>query len=86
MPGHLLFVCAQRSSRALLAGSLLQAKMADRWEVWSTPTADQQGQALAEQVLREQGSTPLPAERLIHPTSGMVWEEVIILCSGATES
>jgi protein-tyrosine-phosphatase len=86
MPGRLLFVCAQGSSRALLAASLLHARAADRWEVWCTPTADQHGYALAEQVLREQGSAPLAFERLIHPTSGMVWEEVIILCSGATDS
>jgi hypothetical protein len=54
----------------LLAGSLLQALTADRWEIWSTPTADQHGYALAEQVLREQGKTPLAFERLIQPASG----------------
>lgn len=86
MPERLLFVCAQGSSRALLAGSLLEAVAADRWEIWGTPTTDQHGYALAEQVLREQGKTPLAFERLIQPTSGMAWEEVIILCSGATES
>ena len=85
MPGRLLFVCAQGSSRALLAGSLLEAMAADRWEIWSTPTTDQHGYALAEQVLREQGKSPLAFERLIQPTSGMAWEEVIILCSGATD-
>lgn len=86
MPGRLLFVCAQGSSRALLAGSLLQSMAALRWEIWSAPTPDQHGYALAEQVLCEQGSTPLPTEQLIHPTSGMVWEDVIILCSGATDT
>lgn len=86
MSERLLFVCARGSSRALLAGSLLQAMAADRWEIWSTPTTDQHGYDLAEQVLREQGKTPLAAERLIQPTSGMAWEEVIILCSRVTNS
>jgi protein-tyrosine-phosphatase len=86
MSGRLLFVCAQGSSRALLAGSLLQAMAAERWESRGTPTADQDRYALAEQVLREQSITPLAFERLIHPTSRMVWEEVIILCSEATDS
>lgn len=86
MPGRLLFVCAQGSSRALLAASLLHAREAARWEVWCTPTTEPQGYTLAEQVLREDGSPPLPAERVIQPISGMRWEEVIILCSGATDT
>jgi protein-tyrosine-phosphatase len=81
---RLLFVCAQGSSRALLAASLLHAREANRWEVWCTPTTEQQDYTLAEQVLREHGSTPLPTERVTQPISGMRWEEVILLCSGAT--
>jgi hypothetical protein len=87
MSERLLFVCAKGSGRALLAASLLQAPAAGRWEVWSTPPADQRDLALVEQILREQGSIPLlSSDRLVQPTSGMVWEDVIILCSGSTDT
>ena len=84
MPERLLFVCSQGSDRAVLAASLAQVLAAGRWEVWSTPPADQQSLALIEQVLHEQGRTMLSADRFVQPTSGMVWEDMIILCSGAT--
>ncbi|MGO8950423.1 MAG: hypothetical protein ACLQUY_22740 [Ktedonobacterales bacterium] len=84
MPGRLLFVCAQGSGRALLAASLLQTLAAGRWEAWSTPPDDPLSFVLVARVLREQGRTLLSADRLVRPTSGMVWEDVIILCSGAT--
>jgi protein-tyrosine-phosphatase len=86
MPGRLLFVCAQGSARAALAASLLQALAAGQWEVWSTPPDDQLSLALVEQVLREQARTVLSADRFVQPTSGMVWKDVIILCSGTTDT
>jgi protein-tyrosine-phosphatase len=55
MAPRLLFLCARRSSRSLLAASILEALAEGRWDVWSTPTQDEQGRFLAEQVLYEQG-------------------------------
>lgn len=86
MPGKLLCVCTQGSSRARLAASLVQAHCSQRWEVWSTPTSDTQGQDLVAQVLQEQGIPLLGADRLIQPTAGRRWEEAILLCSETRES
>jgi hypothetical protein len=85
MPGRVLFVCALGSGRALLAAGLLQAMDPDRWEAWSaSPTTDRHDIALIEQVLHEQGRTPLSADRCVLPAGGMTWDEIILLCSGDT--
>jgi protein-tyrosine-phosphatase len=86
MASRILFLCAQGSSRSLIAASLLSARADDRWEVWSTPTQDVWGLQLAEQVLREQGYALISPNFLIQPTFGLRWEEGIILCSGATDT
>jgi len=86
MPSRILFLCARGSGRSLLAASLLEAVAGSRFEVWSTPTQDVQGRSLVEQVLHEQGITPISLDRLIQPTFGMQWEEDVILCSGATDT
>jgi hypothetical protein len=86
MSARVFFLCAQGSSRALLAASLLQAQDATTWEVWATPSQDERGEILARQVLREQDIAPLSAERLLQPTFGMRWEEGIVLCSGGTNT
>lgn len=86
MASRILFLCALGSSRALLAASILEGLAESRWDVWSTPTQDEQGRTLAEQVLHEQGIPPLASARLIQPTFGMRWDEGIVLCSGATDT
>jgi protein-tyrosine-phosphatase len=87
MPKRILVVCVKGSSRALLAASLLHALDSDHlWEVWSALPDDQQGNAFVEQVLREQGRTMLSDEWWVVPTSELVWDEVILLCSGATDT
>ncbi len=83
MAARILFLCAQGSHRALLAASLLHAKNATPWEVWSTPPLLLQQQVI-EQVLQEQGLSLLPANRLIQPSFGQRWEQGIVLCSGGT--
>jgi protein-tyrosine-phosphatase len=85
MPGRVLFVCALGSGRALLAAGLLQSLGADRWEASSaSPATNRHDIALVEQVLREQGRTPLSTDRCVLPAGGMTWEEIILLCSGNT--
>jgi hypothetical protein len=86
MASRILFLCALGSSRALLAASILEGLAESRWDVWSTPTQDEQGRILAEQVLHEQGMPPLAADLFIKPTFGMRWDEGIVLCSGATDT
>ncbi len=85
MASRIFFLCALGSSRALLAASILEALAEGRWDVWSTPTQDEQDRVLAEQVLHEQGIPPLASDRLIQPMFGMRWDEGIVLCSGATD-
>ena len=87
MTVHIVFLCAQQSSRALLAASLLHAQSKAPWEVWCTPPdSDGQRIALVKQVLQEQGIALLPSDHLIVPVFGMHWDEGIILCSGATDT
>ncbi len=83
---HVVFLCARGSSRALLAASLLAHDTKDRFEVWSTPSQDEQSKIIVEQVLHEQGITPIPAGHFIQPAFGMHWDEGIILCSGASDT
>ena len=86
MTDRVLFVCAQGSSRARLAASLLQAQGAPQWEAWSTPSDDEQETILVEQVLRERGIPLLSASQVIQPAFGMRWKEGIVLCSGGTDT
>ncbi|HET7639223.1 MAG TPA: hypothetical protein VFK47_10850, partial [Ktedonobacteraceae bacterium] len=66
--------------------SILEGLAESRWDVWSTPTQDEQGRTLAEQVLHEQGIPPLASNLFIKPTFGMHWDEGVVLCSGATDT
>jgi len=86
MTDRVLFVCAQGSSRARLAASPLQVQGAQQWEAWSTPSDDEQGTILVEQILRERGVPLLSASQVIQPTFGMRWDEGIVLCRGGTDT
>lgn len=86
MASRLLFLCAQGSSRALLAASLLSGQAGNRWEAWCSPTRDEPGRALAQQVLFEQGIDPISPDRHIQPAFGMRWDQGIVLCSGAADT
>lgn len=81
-----LFLCAQGLSRAYLAASLLTAVADNRFDVWATPTQDEHGLRLSQQVLQEQGIAPIAADRLIQPTFEMRWDEGIVLCNGAADT
>jgi len=86
MTTRILFLCAQGSSRALLAASLLHAQDPSQWEVWSTPAHNEQGKSLVKQVLQEQGIALLSEDRLIQPVFGMRWDQGVVLCSGTTDT
>ncbi len=79
---RLLFLCAQRSGRALLAASLLYSTSGNRFDIWSSPAQDTQEYALIDSIVQEQGVTLLASDHLIQPTFGLRWAEGIILCSG----
>jgi len=82
MASRLFVLCARGSGRALLAASLLQSTAGNRFEIWSAPAQHTQEQALIEGLLQEQGVAPLAPDHLMQPTSGLRWDEGIILCSG----
>jgi hypothetical protein len=86
MPSRILFLCARRSGRALLAASLLHSVAASRFDIWSTPLQDAREQALIESILQEQTTALLSPDRLTQPTFGLRWDVGIILCSGLTDT
>jgi len=86
MASRLLFLCARGSGRALLAASLLQSLVGNRFEVWSTTTQDAQDHALIEHMLQEQGVALLAPDHLIQPAFGLRWDEGIVLCSGLADT
>lgn len=86
MASRLLFLCARGSGRALLAASLLQSMVGNRFEIWSTPPQNTQDRALVEHILREQSVALLASDRLTQPAFGLQWDEGIILCSGLTDT
>ncbi len=86
MASRLLFLCARGSGRALLAASLLQPLVGNRFDVWSTPTQDARDHSLVERVVQEQGVGLLARDHLIQPAFGLRWDEGIILCSGLTDT
>jgi protein-tyrosine-phosphatase len=86
MPSRILFLCARTSARAMIAGSILAARAADTWDVWSTPTSDLLGQRLASEVLQERGIPLLPSDHLTSALFNLSWNEGIVLCSGNTST
>ena len=84
MASRVFFLCARGSGRALLAASLLQSTVGNRFAIWSSPTRDTQESVLIERLLQEQNVPLLAPNRLTQPTFGLQWDEGIILCSGLT--
>ena len=84
---RLLFLCAQRSVRALMAASLLATRTYEPWDIWSTPVSDDaQEQELARRVFDEMGIALLTSPRISEPSFGLTWDEGVILCSGLTDT
>jgi hypothetical protein len=84
---RLLFLCASRSIRALMAASLLTARTQGPWNIWHTPApVSQEEHELAAQVLDELGIALLPSSQATEPRFGLTWDEGIILCSGQADT
>jgi len=84
---RILFLCASRSIRALMAASLLTTRAREPWDIWHTPAGiPQKEQELACQVLDEMGISLLPTSQETEPSFGLMWDEGIILCSGLSDT
>jgi hypothetical protein len=66
-----------------MAASILVARARAPWDVWSTPAVRYpQEDTVVRRVLDEIGISRLTSPQTTEPAFGLVWEEVIILCSG----
>lgn len=84
---RVLFLCAHRSVRALMAASLFAARAHGSWDIWSTPVqSDSQELDLARQVLDEVGIPLLTLPQTTEPDVALSWDEGIILCSGSANT
>ena len=86
MKKRILFLCAQRSARSLMAASILSHQGHAQWDIWSTPSHSTQELALTQQILEEIGIPLLASPQIIEPSFGLRWDEGIILCSGMTDT
>lgn len=83
-PKRILFLCAHRSVRGLMAASLLVAYGQEAWDVWSAPASFKSEQMdLVLQALDEVQVPLLSAPQTAEPSFGLSWDEGIVLCSGA---
>lgn len=85
-PKRVLFLCAKRSVRELMAASQLAAHAEQTWDIWIAPGAfSSEEVALVRQVLEEKGVPVLSSPQITEPSFDRSWEEGIVLCSGATD-
>ena len=83
---RLLFLCVRRSVRELMAASLLAAQEQDVWDIWVAPASvPADAVALARQVLDEVHVPLLASPQTAEPSFDRVWDEGIVLCSGAAD-
>ena len=80
---RILFLCARRSIRAVMAASLLNSQAHGRWHIWIAPaTFDVREIDLVQKVLAE-AFVPLLLPDAVEPTPLLSWDEGIVLCSGS---
>ncbi len=83
---RILFLCAHRSVRELMAASLLAAQAPQEWDIWIAPgTFATQDIVLVRQVLDEVHIPLLTSLQTAEPSFHRSWDEGIVLCSGATD-
>ncbi len=83
---HILFLCAHRSVREIMAASLLTAQAHEEWDIWIAPgTFVVEDVALACQVLNEVHIPFLSSPQTAEPSFERSWDEGIVLCSGAAD-
>ena len=82
MSKRILFLCANRSVRSLMAASILANKAREAWDSWITPVHDTSDLEIVRRVLAEINVFPLDSPQTTEPLFGLSWDEGIILCSG----
>jgi protein-tyrosine-phosphatase len=84
---RILFLCAHRSIRSLMAVSLLVARAQRPWDAWTTSVTDNASEYdLARQVFDEMGIPLLESPQISEPSFGLSWDEGVILCSGMADT
>jgi hypothetical protein len=82
---RILFLCAHRSVRELMAASILNAQTPTRWDIWIAPGSFVLSEvALVRQVL-EEVQIALFSPPTAEPSFDRSWDEGIVLCSGAAD-
>lgn len=83
---RVLFLCAQRTVRELMAASLLTAQEPYAWNIWIAPASwSSDGLAIVRHVLDEIHVPLLTSPQTAEPSFDLTWDEGIVLCSGATD-
>ena len=83
---RLLFLCAHRSVRELMAASLLAAQRQNVWDIWIAPASfPADAVILAHQVLDEVHVLFFPSPQTAEPSFDRSWDEGVVICSGATD-
>jgi hypothetical protein len=83
---RLLFLCAHRSVREVMAASLLAAQSPTEWDIWIAPAPFAvEDVALTRQVLEEISVPLISSPQTAEPSFNHSWDEGIVLCSGATD-
>ncbi|GHO84245.1 hypothetical protein [Dictyobacter formicarum] len=83
---RILFLCAHRSVRELIAASLLTAYEREQWDIWIAPASFQDGAIeMVRQVLDEVHIPLLAVPQMAEPTVDRSWDEGVVLCSGAAD-
>lgn len=87
MKKRILFLCATRSVRSLMASSILTENAGGRWDIWSTPVeVGLETYDAARRVLAESNIPLLMSPQTTEPSFGLHWDEGIILCSGSAST
>ena len=86
MSKRILFLCANRSVRSVMAASILTNKAREAWESWITPVQDMGDIEIVRCVLAEISVPLLDSPQTTEPLFGLSWDEGIILCSGAADT
>lgn len=83
---RILFLCAQRSVRELMAASLLAIHKQEAWDIWIAPAPFPSKEIeIVRQILAEVHVPLLFPLQTAEPSFERTWDEGIVLCSGAAD-
>lgn len=83
---RILFLCAQRSIRELIAASLLAAYEQSAWDIWIAPALFLSDEwVLVRHVLDEVHVPLLSSPQTAEPSFDRSWDEGVVLCSGVAD-